>query len=412
MMIPPLPSMPDPEAQQRAIRQFVRYCLVDESFGGRDDSKVIEWFESQMGLERAALLGIPDISGNTLLMVARALSTPGLYGLGAPTVRGPAEVPALCESAGLWTRLQWIQLLTLGIGDAVLGIDKEGDRLCLRTVPPHMLWTECEPHDPSRLRQVWELRLRDIPGFGLLWCWDCYNLAVPSFRVVAATQQGQDGRPLEVGSLVKLSPLEGTAYPWRYGSGQPFAPYQFYSRQDTGQIWHDTHMRGATRGALNGIVNWTLTLRTAWDASHTTAIAVGVSPVGPVQTADVTGGPPARSIQLTPGALLILEGMEGVQPMIQQLGPGGNLQMMLQFAEAYELRQLVREGLAPDQIQRTAANPTSGAALAISRSGKREVAARLEPYFRRSDLELFAKIGAMWGLPETGYTLTYRTIPL
>ena len=42
MMIPPLPSMPDPEAQQRAVRQFVRYCLVDESFGGRDDSKVIE----------------------------------------------------------------------------------------------------------------------------------------------------------------------------------------------------------------------------------------------------------------------------------------------------------------------------------------------------------------------------------
>ena len=55
--------------------------------------------------ERAAALGPPDTSANTLLSIACQLSTPGLYGLGAPFVRnsdmgfGMSVVRALQEKA-------------------------------------------------------------------------------------------------------------------------------------------------------------------------------------------------------------------------------------------------------------------------------------------------------------------------
>jgi hypothetical protein len=262
------------------------------------------------------------------------------------------------------------------------------------------------------------LRIRYID---LLECWDfCWDQLdisdplKPSFKVMSATRPNMDYSNL---FLAKDGGLLGADYPYRDENGKPFLPYVFYKRQETGELWHDSGRRGATRGSLNSIMYWTFAGHCSRDASGSTVITWGLKFPGEVQSA----GQPQQQmrINLEPGAILscVVDPDFKGQPGLQVVGPGANLDTVHRFAEAYEIRQLVREGISGDDLSRNQANPTSAAALSISNSGKRMAALMVEPCFRASDLQALRTTAAMLRLlgrvyPGVGYSLSYLTLPL
>ena len=127
-----------------------------------------------------------------------------------------------------------------------------------------------------------------------------------------------------------------------------------------------------------------------------------------------------RSLSISPGEMMFLapDPESGTQPLITQVGPGVNLDVLSRHALVYEAQQAYREGLGADDVTRDSANPTSAAALSIKNSGKRAAATRITPHFRRRDLDMIRIASALLRLaggevtPETGWSVEYRQIPI
>ena len=69
-------------------------------------------------------------------------------------------------------------------------------------------------------------------------------------------------------------------------------------------------------------------------------------------------------------------------------------------------------------VSRKSGDPRSGYALAVSREEQRDAARRLEPQFRRGDLELLRIVAALVNartpddpLPESGWSISYQSLP-
>ncbi len=74
--------------------------------------------------------------------------------------------------------------------------------------------------------------------------------------------------------------------------------------------------------------------------------------------------------------------------------------------------------LPPADIQRTHTDARSGHAIEVTRSGQRDAMRRAEPQMRRGDEQSLNIIAALLNralslqLPETGWTIKYRGLPL
>jgi hypothetical protein len=421
------PALPDEESNDRARRQEVRAMLLLESFGG-DDRVLSDWLRATLGDDRAATMGPPDTSANTLLTVAQQLSTPGLYGLGAPMVRHRDEAGALpvilaMQDGGVWERMQFVELMARGLGDWVLRVEVDDDGVRVRNAEPWNVWTRVAPDRYDHIIELRERRLRADPLTGEhCWCWDVYSVAAG-----AECYAVYDGDGAPVSNLYLTMPdgtpappdgLRGAAYPYRWRDGRPFLPFVFYATMDTGSVWHEMGRRGATKGALNSITYHTYVGKVAHSATGTAVIAVGLQPPGAPMAAS-SQPDSAPSISLNPGEILFLQPREGVNTAsVTQVGPGANLDVLSRYALTYEAQQAYREGLSADDLSKDQANPESAAALALKNSGKRAAAARITPHFRRRDQDLIGRVAAMmrlYGLvddaPERGYSIEYRPIP-
>lgn len=425
-MRPPMPSAVD---DARSTMQTARYQLLDESH----DELVDDWVALHVGADRAQAWGQPDTSLNTLSHTCRQLSTPGLYG-SRPDVRNlqPAAAPLLdpggiLDTAGLWTRMQIIQYLTLGMGDMFLAPGLLRGRLTLRNILPQNVVLWAEPDSPSTPVGFWELRIRYIAMLDeWLCCYDAYDLGAeangvetrpPSFRILKATPDSTGVYDDVTGLTLGGEPLVGDAYPYRI-DGQPIIPRGHWRGVDSGKLWNDLEKRGAARGALNSILYNTYSGHCARDASGSTTIAGGFE--APAGSRPASDGSSIQTIDLEPGTALFLDIKDGQSPFVQEVGPGANLPEVSAFAMGYAIQQMIHWGLNPADIQRQHANPTSGQALFLSAKQKREMAAIVEPLFRASDLHMLQVIvsylramqvpGAMQ-LPETGYTIGYAEIP-
>lgn len=423
------PPLPDTDSNERAQRQEVRAMLLLESFGG-NDQVLSDWLAATMGSDRAATLGPPDTSANTLLTVAQQLSTPGLYGLGAPFLRNRDEAAALpvifaMQDGGVWERMQFVELMARGVGDWVLRVEVDEDGVVrVRNADPWNVWTRCAYDRYDRILELRERRCRVDPAGNVGWYWDTY--VVEKGKEQYAIYEA-DGRT-PVSNLFLTMPdgtpappegLTGEAYPFRYRDGRAFLPFVFYATLDAGTVWHEMGRRGATRGALNSITYHTYVGKVAHSATGTAVIAVGLQPpAGNVSGAGMPDSSP--SISLNPGEIVFLQPREGVNvASVTQVGPGANLDVLSRYAMVYEAQQAYREGLSSDDVSRDTANPESAAALSIKNSGKRAAAARITPHFRRRDQELVAKAAALLRLagvsadaPESGWSIEYRQIPI
>lgn len=410
LMRPPV----DADTNERWNRQTLTWQLLTEDFGG-EDRKVREWFYAHVGA-RLDTWGPVDTSGNTKLTIAVVLSTPGLYGLGDPALwhaDGGKGFADAVQASGYWTGQQYTQMMAVGMGDWVVRVDVIDGQIITQPIEPFNLWTRTDPRLPKRVIELRHLVIYATrSGLGYRWdAWDISDPANPSYRVLLPNGEADP-------EFAKQSAV-GADYSWRYADGTPFIPFVFYARTDTGRLWHDNAGKGGTRGALNTMLYWTFSQVAARDSSGTTVISIGVDYGTSVQTTQENSGPPSHKLALSPGSILLGAPMETAsQPQVVVVPAGSNLDVLLRFADHYEQKQLSREGLASDDVTRNKANPTSAAALSISRGAKREVALRLMPFFRASDTEMLRKMAAMMRIhglgtyPETGWKITYQQLPL
>lgn len=440
---PPVPKLPVDEDQVRAERQYRRWKILREDF--RDEA--MTWLGVGLPADVVNAIGEPDISCNTLADAARQLSTPGLYGtrprVGLPLgedavtpVDAAAELAGedgLLDACGYWTQGRNRQYLTLGLADWLVRVDLDEGELVVRPVKPFHVMAWDDARRPGKAVRVWELRLRfwrDKKAW--IWCYDALDISgdEPEFRIIKAHPEA-DGTYQDVSNVFldrgdgTFGALVGEDYPYVSADGEAVIPYVWFTPQDTGELWHSHARRGATQGALNAVKFATLANHAAKVTACEPVILLNVKKPGTrVQPSKTTTENPQPggldSIAVTLGSLSFMQSSaQGVNSSVHRLGFSGNLEALAEHAASYELRQFVRWGLNPDDVTRKAANPTSGSALAISNKGKREMAAIVEPMFRRADLEVIrmaaivlnSRPGEETRYPERGYTIVYHQIP-
>lgn len=444
--LPPRPWLPTWADERRSRMQQTQFQILSEEH----DDVVRDWLRAHVSEERLAKWGPPDTSRNPVSDVCRQLSTPGLYGkrpnVGHLNERNQALIgpDGILDKAGWAPKLQRAQYFTLGIGDWFIRPAVVDGRLSLRMVSPHNVYTIGNPDAPDRALQLWELRLRwwvwmneeeqKLEG-SWIYAWDKYDISDPKnprFTIEALTgdMAGHDvtERFLAVEG-VEFQPLEGAAYPWRRRDGTAVIPYAHYRAIDAGDPWNHLDKRGAFRGTLNAILYASYAGHCARDATGSMVIIGGLMPWGG-DVIDSGGATPAGSdddagaggdaaytaVQITPGTVLYHRVETGAQPFVKEVGPGARLTEVAQFARDYEIQIAMEWGLNPADVTREHANPTSGAALAISNKGKREFSEQVEPVFRKADLELVAlcaiecRLAGMGDFDDDGYAIAYHRL--
>lgn len=410
--------------RERITRQQLRRALLMQDYGDdpSGEGNIRPAINAILGPERSGLIPLVDTSNNILLTAANQLSTPGLYQDGAMVFHRDQRGLDLAEVvtfAGYWLQMQTIMFLASGMGDAFLHLEVADGELKLREVPAHCILPILSPERPSEAVGIRELRLRNldtlVEGMGLAWCWDVYDFSDPKAPIFYIERMDErrftnilPGRPAEG--------LIGPDYPWRYANGKPFFPYVHYVTRLSGTWWNESITRGLTRAALIQMAFSTNANQSAIDASHSTAIGINVDlPHGPTQGDDGSGAGvlPVSRMQLLPGSLLALSVTnESAPASITQLRPSADLAQLRLWASGQEAAYLARLGLSAEDVQIQAANPTSAGSMLIRNRAKRQVAKRVEPYFRAADLEFLRKAAALLGgYPETGYSISYHQIP-
>ncbi len=382
------------------------------------EDTAVAWNRGRLG-DRSDVVGPPDLSVNVLREICRQLSTPGLYGYRPPVTHPEPAAAWLIEPggeldrAGVFTKLQQCQYYALGLGDMFVRVDAVDGQLRPRLVKPHNVEIVWSPDQPDQADVVRELRMRwDTLRETWIYCWDEYDLRKLKFRVLSNDRSDDVTASYELGLV--------DAWPWVYADGNPFLPWVKYHWRDTGEYWHHHDMRGVTRGTLQACLFATLTGHAAESASGKAVIASGLTPLGGKvqQAADGQEGVTTATVDILPGTILYHSTNKGEQPLIQEVGPGSDLGVLSTWLWEYVGRQASVFGINGSDVLRTTANPTSGASLSIQQRGQREFSNQVEPLFRLRDLEMLGKAAAMIRisggpvLPEKGYAITYRQIPL
>lgn len=421
--IPTRPTFPDAE-QERANRQALRWAIMHEEC----EQNAVDWMKQQIGADRLASWGNPDTAFLALAQIARQLSTPGLYE--SPPIISNADAQAMklgdpdgpLKESGCWALQQHVQYLAVGMGDCIVADELTAAGLGHRIVEPYNVIMDGHPERPEDPVFYRELRLRyDAGASRWVWAWDEYdirNLANPRFRIVMCEGSGDSASEVDATNLWialdgKPAPadgLTGAAYRWRdpERDGEPFIPRTVYRSVSTGRIWNTSHMRTVVVGTLQGVMYQTYTGRAALDAAGSSAVAVDLEPqFSGVRTERADGtGEVLRTAALTPGSMSFLRSSEGAKnPHVQVVGPGQNLPALSGFATQYGAQLAMAWGLNPGDLLRTSKDPTSGAALAISESGRLRYSRRFALHAERADCERLRKLACILRAnPATGYT--------
>ena len=430
MLLPLIrPSMPTQDDETRSVYCRMRRKILDENY----DREAAEYLEQLAGSETAQLWGAPDTSLNPLASHSRQLTTPGLYGR-APTcvypeggefLMGP---DGLWEEAGIWARNQSLQYLTVGSGIWFRRLHLvdvgRGAQLVDRLVDPADVYVEVDEAAPMVPIVFKELRLRtSYEGREpeQFYAWDCFDISNPerpTYKVIRCDGQGDTSE--DVTAQFAGQEIADGKYEWRTPEGLPFLPYVTYRAVDAGCFW-PMWRRSIHRGTLRATAHWTYTGRAALFATGEHLLVSGIEGLpGAVQHGDHNQQQhvgPVNTIRVQPGTITVVEQKAQQQMSSIKIGPGVNLPNLLEFSNTYGMLLAAADGLAPDDVMRQAANPTSGAALAISDRSRREFSAQVQPFFRSSDMMAIRKAAWMANAaghrcPDRGYSLSYHTVPL
>jgi hypothetical protein len=430
-----------------------------------------------LGATREAMQADPSLSLNPFKSVCRALSV--LYD-GAPTIQHAIasaddlrNLTRKIAAAGLWPMMQRVQQYTLGLREMMVhaAVDPATGALRFRAVYPDMVYARASEDRPDEPVRIEELRARsaaylrskgvavapNVQNADDVWTVDVYDISGPTafhaVHLLGGAPTGGQGWAIGADITGQLygAPLAGEAYPWRATPtqaaieaadgetplGAPVLPYVLYHAAPNGdRIWDPYEWIEIVDGTLTvGVLNGFL-LHTFAEASWPQKYIIGGAPVGAAVTMDDGNSGERRAyIPSDPTSILIVEPLPGFvgQPSAAQFQPGGDIAVQEQVLGNMVSALMESAGISPSDVQRLSGNARSGAAIALTNEGKRELQRRYQAVFEASDqrlvrlcaillnrysdtLELAAEdagtpIPTRYRFPEGGYSLTYPRIP-
>lgn len=329
----------------------------------------------------------------------------------------------LLQRAGLWPLMRHVQTYALGCRESLVRVSWNERRgsLAYRHVTADRVMANAPPDDPGHPWMVQELRWYDVGELGGRWCWEVFDISDPAAPVYAihivdtsgdrAWDRGEDVTAIVAGEMAD-------PYPWRFADGEPFIPYALYHAEQPTRLWDTWKWCELVDGAYDLAVAATHFQHLLFRGSWSQKWAVGALVAGTRSKGDEAHS--RRAVPMDPTGLLHLEAdtEPGQSPQIGEWGPPTNLVEYIQALEAYERMISNVAGIDGSHIMRESADAWSGAALTISRDGKREAQRVYGPQFQPVDEHLLAMSAAVVNiatgsnLPEAGYRVQHRSLPL
>jgi len=463
----PLPSGAGEINRVRSTRS--RRAMLE----GTWSSLLAERTTQVLGATRAAMQADPSLSLNPFKSVCRALSV--LYDA-APTIQHPTataddlrNLTGKISASGLWPMMQRVQQYTLGLREMMVhaALDPSNGALRFRAVYPDMVYaraTEDRPDEPARIeelraRSAGYLRSRGIAvtpnvvNTDEVWTVDVYDISGPvPFHAVHLLGGGATGAGWQLGlditAQIYGGALAGEAYPWRAtptraaladnpdAQGAPVLPYVLYHAAPNGdRLWDPYEWIEIVDGTLTAGVLNSFLLHTFADASWPQKYLIGGAPAGAAVTMADAEGERRAYVPADPTSILVVEKLPGFDGQVTagQFQPGGDIATQESVLGNMISALMESAGISPSDVQRLSGNARSGAAIALTNEGKRELQRRYQAIFEASDqrlvrlcaillnrysdgLELAAEaagqpIPTRYRFPEGGYSLTYPRIP-
>lgn len=373
--------------------------------------------EQQLGALRARLVGEWDTSANLFASVIDQTST--MYD--AEPMRQHTDAASLevleesFEKGGWWAMARQHQRYVRGLRESLVyvGWDEDAEHTTFELVTPDLVTIESAATNASRPEVVWRARRRRVPGkTDRAWFWDRWSIRKND---VGFSIWSNDRKHDVTAGFFDPLEWQGEAYPYRKEDGKPLLPWVLYhaSGGTGGSLWGWNEHSEVVFGTLQVGLLWTAMvhgfLRASWDQR---VLLNGRIRGG---TTEQAGGGNIRTLTPDPTAILQVDGAGGENAAIGSWGASIDIEKAEQTVRRYETRLAVHFGLSPADVTIESMNPSSGASLTVSRAGKREIAKRDVPLFRRGDLQLAEVVAAVnraRGKPcsAKGYRLRYHGV--
>jgi len=378
-------------------------------------------------LERRKALGLPSTTLNLAKSTVNQISV--IYDreaiVGAPGFADEsATLRGVLDDAGLWQLAQSFAQKVIGMREAAYRLDlHEGDTgpfLQVQIVPRDLFHVIADPNTPDEPHTFYHYRIRTPDGEDAraMWTRDCVSIANPDAPVyrIESEDGAEDLSLVSFGGVV-LGNMAGDSYPaqWRYASGRPLLPFVLVHAQRTGDLTNSFVGRELFDGALAYAALLQQWKRVVRDASWPQRVAVDAKLDGGSHVdGDGTGW-----VTTDEGSILMFRSTSPTTTAkFHQFQAGGDPKDLYAAIQSYGTDIVYAFDVSPADVARTHTDARSGHAIEISRDGQRAAQRRYEPSFRRGDLEVAAKVAAMWNrqtgstLPETGWRVKYPGMPL
>lgn len=423
-LVPPVPV--DAADAQRWQESRRRRRLLEGMWGIDLEHRIRLHF----GIVRRMILGPKSKSRNLYRRLVTELSvlyrTPpkvsNRYG-GADALLGP---DGMLARSGLWPQMRSVQTFALGVREEAVRVefDPINGRPAYRQVHADNMVGRSRALDPGVPVEIRELRWYELPGMGGRWAWDILSIEDPDrpfYRIEEVRGDGRDGE--DITRLVLGRDVSGDAYPYRWTQGprrgMPFLPYVLYHADISSQLWDPYAWIELADAALDVAAAWTWWGHLLFKASWPQRYGIDVYVEGMIP--EETDGGLRTEMPADASSLIHLRTRSGaINPQVGQWQPSADILNTAQAIGLFERGCSDIAGIDAAHIVRESSDAWSGAALSISRDGKREAQALYQPQFEPRDVELMEKSAALVNLsetlsaplPEEGYRILYAPIGL
>lgn len=375
-----------------------------------------------MGGIRKEAIGKADMSANAYKTGIEASAVmydrPGK--VGHEDLNAAQRMTDILAGSGFWSLWQTVQRDTLGMRELLPRVDIDKGMPTFRLVYPQWVVAEARPQRPDTPVHIEEARLRTIDGKEA-WTWDILDSETGTYKVVNTDGDDITRKALAVDEE-ETTPM---SYPYVKSDGTMILPYSMYHAKNVNRLWDTFSTAELYEGTLDLAVLYTFLGHCIRKASWPQRYAVGVQIPG-VGIEGETNPTRRASVVTDPSTVLLLESIEDNQsPQIGQWSTSADVVAITEAISRKERRMASLLGHNPADLQRTSGDPRSGYALAVNRDAQRTLQRRFEPQFAKADantLMIVAVLLNRWNeaegtpgwvsLPEDGWSVTYRGIPL
>lgn len=403
---PPTPK--DPWDVQRWDRTRLRRRMLT----GLWRADLLARTRRALGVQRADAVQDVDISSNPFASVCSEMAV--LYDVPA-TVLHDDEAAArrmqeLLDRAGWPAIAQEVQRLTLGLREMLVHVSAmeiDGEiEVTLRPVFPDVVVATPDRQRPHFARRVEEARqVVDSKG-RTVWAWEVCDVG---------TLNAEGKR---VGALHEVvEAIEGSPKIADFGA-PPAQVYVFYHAEFGSTLWNPDGWQELVDGTLEIGVDRSAAHYALRMAAHEQRYMINCQPAAVEQAG--TGATQRHEVATDPSTVVILEPIDPQQPASAgSWAPSFDPRSFQEAVSASEQTLALLAGIPAADVLRVNSDSRSGVALQISAEGKRAVARRFMPTFRRSDIALLEAVAAVVNevatedqrLPTRGWNVRHNALP-